>query len=66
MQDDRNFTLHRKRPGAADDRLITSGTKSEMLAQFKNIPPSQRPQYSMMQGNMRWNHLEIDTLRDEK
>jgi hypothetical protein len=64
MRDDKEFSLHRKQLGAEEDRLITSGPKSEMLRQFRNLPPAQRSQYSMMQGGMRWNHLEIDTIRD--
>jgi hypothetical protein len=60
-----NYSLHRKRPGAEEDRLIASGSKSEMVRQFRNLPESQRSQYSMMQGGMRWNYLEIDTIRDD-
>jgi hypothetical protein len=60
-----NYSLHRKLAGVEEDRLIASGSKSEMLRQFRNLPESQRSQYSMMQGGMRWNYLEIDTIRDD-
>jgi hypothetical protein len=66
MRDDNEFSLHRKQPGAEADRLVASGPKSDMLRQFRQLPKSQRSQYSMMQGGMRWNYLEIDTIRDDE
>jgi hypothetical protein len=66
MRDGNEFSLHRKRPGAEADRLVANGPKSDMLRQFRQLPKSQRSQYSMMQGGMRWNHLEIDTIRDDE
>jgi hypothetical protein len=61
-----DFSIHRKRPGQSEDRMIVSGSKVEMLRQFANLPESTRSQYFMMQGGVEWNHLEVDNmLRDE-
>jgi len=61
-----DFSIHRKRPGQSEDRMIFSGSKEEMLRQFANLPESTRSQYFMMQGGMEWNHLEVDNmLRNE-
>ncbi|MDI1343467.1 MAG: XRE family transcriptional regulator [Pseudolabrys sp.] len=55
-------SLHRKRPGSATDKMITEGPKLEVLKKFNNVPPSQRSQYSMMMGNVVFNHLEIENM----
>lgn len=60
------YTLHRKRLEAAEDKVIATGSKSEMLRQFGNLPEAQRVQYFLMQGGMEWNHLEIEGMLREK
>lgn len=60
------FTLHRKRPDAQEDKVIGRGSKAEMLAQYKAMARALQKQSSMMLGSMEWNYLEIDnTARNE-
>jgi hypothetical protein len=59
---DKEFTLHRKRPGMDSDKVTASGTKEHLLRQFLNVPPSDREQYSMMQGGMEWSHREMEAM----
>jgi hypothetical protein len=58
-------SLHRKRPEAADDIMLASGTEREMLEQYALIPPSRRSQYSLMVGGMVYSSHEIDGLLRE-
>ncbi|HXI05345.1 MAG TPA: hypothetical protein VNJ49_03290 [Bradyrhizobium sp.] len=56
------YSLHRKRPGAEDDRMIDSGTREQMLDHYASMPRAYQEQSFMMLGGMKLNHLEIDNL----
>jgi hypothetical protein len=60
MQDDKEFTLHRTRQGAKEDRMIGCG--AEGLEQYANMSREQQEQSFGMIGKMKLNHLEIDNL----
>jgi hypothetical protein len=62
MSKDDQFTLHRKRPGF-DDKVIGDGDLREVLDQLHDMPSAQQKQCFVMQGSMKWNHLEIEALR---
>lgn len=64
---DRNtiVTFHRRRPAQDEDRVITQGPVYDVIRQFKNIRATDRPQYSMMDGGMHYNYLEIENIARE-
>ena len=57
---DEEFSLHRKRPGAEEDRMIGSGP--EALEQYANLSREQQEHSFGMLGGMKLNYLEIDNL----
>jgi hypothetical protein len=62
MSRDHQFILHRKRPGF-DEKVIGDGDLKEVLDQLHDMPSAQQKQCFVMQGGMKWNHLEIESLR---
>lgn len=62
MPSNDKFSLHRRQPGGSDRMITGEGPKEEMLARYLNIAPSMRSQYSLMQGFMEFNHLEIENM----
>jgi hypothetical protein len=59
---DEQFSLHRKRPGAEEDRMIGSGPEEEVLEQYASMPRAQQEQSFGMLGGMKLSYLEMDNL----
>jgi hypothetical protein len=64
---DRNKVVgfHRRRPEQSGDRAIVEGPLFDIIRQYENLAPSVRSQYSIMDGSMEYNHLEIAQLARE-
>ena len=60
--DEPKASLHRKRPGQEYAKELDEAPRSEILRQFLNKAPSTREQYSMMEGSMIYNHLEMEAM----
>jgi len=61
---DRNtiVTFHRRRADQDEDRVTTQGPVCDIIRQFRNIRSTDRPQYSIMDGGMEYNYLEVESL----
>jgi hypothetical protein len=66
MTEENKFTLHRKRSDADEDKVVAVGSKADVLRMFNELPQETRPQYSMMDGGMKYNHLEIENILRER
>jgi hypothetical protein len=62
MAEEHKFTLHRRKPDESEDRMVDSGSKADMLRRFAEQPQALRPQFSMMDGSLQLNHLEIGNM----
>jgi hypothetical protein len=62
MDRNRVVTLHRRRADQHEDRMITQGPSYDVVRQYRNIRSANRLQYSMMDGGMYYNYLDIENI----
>jgi hypothetical protein len=64
MDRDTQATLHRRKAGNVD-RVTTAGPLGDLVRQFKSLPESIKPEYSIMVDGIEYGPQEIKGLAAE-